>query len=216
MRRATRAACASEGVQVDLLESFSLSGDDSVASFAPALESGAWLGARWLTLLAKDEDRPRLVERLHALCEMCRPLGIGVLLEFTPRMCIRTFDDAATLVRQVGHPGLGIVADSLHMARTGAWDAAIAGLGSPLVRRAQVSDGPLTIDPEQGLYEAMSERQLPGAGQLPLAQMLQSIPDRIVIGIEVPQRAAMLAGVSAAERVRRAVDATRAVLSSLN
>ncbi len=209
MRRQTLEACRQCGVQVDLIESFLLEPSQDIAAFAPALESGAWLGARALTLLVRDPDRPRLIDRIHLMCELAEPLGLQVLMEFTPRMSIKTFADAAELAAQVARPSLGIVVDSLHMARTGAWTQTIPLLRSPLVRRLQLSDGPLVIAQEDGLHEAMSERQLPGEGQFALGELIAAVPDGIRIGIEVPQERAVRAGLSAAQRVKRAVDATR-------
>lgn len=212
MRRATRAACREAGVRVELLESFLLEPHTDIGAFAPALETGAWLGGRVLTLLVRDEDRPRLVDAIHRFLALAGSFGLQALLEFTPRMSIRTFEEAVVLAGQVNHPALGIVVDALHLARSGRWHASIGALGSPLVRRVQLSDGPWTLPPEQGLHEAMSERQLPGAGELPLRELMAAVPAGTPVGVEVPQESARLKGVSALERVRRAVDATRGVL----
>jgi sugar phosphate isomerase/epimerase len=209
MRRATAAACREHGVRIDALESFLLESQADIPAFAPALEAGAWLGARTLTLLVRDEDRTRLVDRIRAFLELAGGYGLQALLEFTPRMSVRTFAEAAQLAREVGDARLGIVVDALHMARTGAWAETLPLLASPLVRRVQLSDGPLLLPPEQGLHEAMADRQLPGQGELPLRELLASLPPGIPVGIEVPQERARLQGVPALERVRRAVDATR-------
>jgi hypothetical protein len=60
--------------------------------------------------------------------------------------------------------------------------------------------------------EAMHERQIPGEGELPLVSILRNVRPDVVVSGEVPLRSLEKAGVSAEERVRRIVDATRRVL----
>jgi hypothetical protein len=62
------------------------------------------------------------------------------------------------------------------------------------------------------ITEAVAERGIPGEGSFPLAAFLRCAPPGVTIEVEVPQTAARLAGVSALDRARRAVDATRALM----
>jgi hypothetical protein len=62
------------------------------------------------------------------------------------------------------------------------------------------------------MEEAMFERMVPGAGELPLRDLLSALPPDIVLEIEVPRRSLALAGVSAIDRTRPCVDAARRLL----
>jgi hypothetical protein len=49
---------------------------------------------------------------------------------------------------------------------------------------------------------------------LPLASFVEALPDGVVIGLEVPMDSARLQGISAADRVRRVVEAARSLMPS--
>ena len=58
----------------------------------------------------------------------------------------------------------------------------------------------------------MSERMVPGEGELPLREILSVLPSDIMLEIEVPRRSLALAGVSPLDRMRPCVDAARRML----
>ena len=67
----------------------------------------------------------------------------------------------------------------------------------------------IRIDPEYLIEEAAQERMVPGEGAFPLVGFLRAIPDDVVVGIEVPLRSRRESGMSALERSRLVVNATR-------
>jgi hypothetical protein len=79
----------------------------------------------------------------------------------------------------------------------------------------QICDGPLTVAQEEMIGEAVGERGVPGEGAFPLPAFLACAPPGVTIDVEVPQRTAMMAGVSALDRARRAVDATKALMARI-
>jgi hypothetical protein len=64
------------------------------------------------------------------------------------------------------------------------------------------------------MEEALHERLVPGAGELPLSDFLALIPREVVISIEVPQRSLAQAGIGPRERVGACIDAVRAMLGT--
>jgi sugar phosphate isomerase/epimerase len=62
--------------------------------------------------------------------------------------------------------------------------------------------------------EAIGGRLTPGDGALPLGAFTRALPPGTVIGIEVPNTALKDQGISAEERVRRAVAGTRMLLEN--
>jgi len=79
----------------------------------------------------------------------------------------------------------------------------------------QFCDAPLRGEKEY-FFEALEQRCMPGEGELPLADMLAALPRGIPLSIEIPHKRLAQAGVAHAERVRRAVEGTRAVLAKLD
>jgi hypothetical protein len=61
--------------------------------------------------------------------------------------------------------------------------------------------------------EAIYERMVPGAGELPLLDMLAALPEDRVVGLEIPMRASAEADVSAYDRLLPCVNSARALLA---
>lgn len=210
-RRATKAALRENGVGVDVIEAFYIRADTDIAAWRPAMESGAELGAKRIVMVHQLPDEALLLEKAAAFCEQADEFGLAPILEYTPRMTQKTFAQAKEFVARLGRPELTIEADSLHTARGGTPLSALAE-NHALISRAQICDGPATIGPEDGLHEAINERMVPGEGQLPLVDFLRSLPDGIVMGLEVPMQSRQQAGHDARRRVRDVVQGYRRVL----
>ncbi len=60
--------------------------------------------------------------------------------------------------------------------------------------------------------EAMTERLIPGTGDLPLLDVLAVIPTNVVIGIEIPMYSQARAGVGPRDRLDPCVAAARDLL----
>ena len=67
------------------------------------------------------------------------------------------------------------------------------------------------MPPEELRRESRTARLLPGEGELPLDALLDALPPDVAISVEAPS--ARDAHLPAAERARRALAATRAVLA---
>jgi hypothetical protein len=63
--------------------------------------------------------------------------------------------------------------------------------------------------------EALDDQLVPGAGQLPLYSFVRALPAGTVIGIEVPMTPSKNRGIGPAQRIERAVSATRRMLERL-
>jgi sugar phosphate isomerase/epimerase len=101
--------------------------------------------------------------------------------------------------------------DSLHLYRAGFTAADIAKLSPSIVGRAQLSDGPAEMPIDRQFDEALSNRLVPGDGELPLAEFLKTLPGGTVVGIEVPMGSLQAQGIGPEERVHRAVVGARSL-----
>lgn len=213
-RRTTIDVLKDNDVTVDVIEAFYLREDTDVAAWKPAMESGAAMGARRIVMVHQIADQDALLEKADAFCEQAGQYGLAPILEYTPRMTQKTFMEAKEFVRLLGRPEVTIEADSLHTARGGT-PLAVLAENHALISRAQLCDGPATIRPEDGLHEAVNERMVPGEGQLPLVEFLRSLPDGIILGLEVPMQSRRQAGRDARSRVRDVVEGYKRVLAQV-
>jgi sugar phosphate isomerase/epimerase len=206
-----RTALAEAAVSVSNIEVFPLDGSDT-ESFETGLAVGAALGARRATAHVHGAEGAAAVARFAAFCDQAARHGIDAGLEFNAFSAVRDVTAAAAIVRGAGRGNARLVVDLLHLMRSGGGPDDVAEVAD-LVDFVQLCDGPLTIAEDQRWREAVGERALPGAGEFPLAALLSPLRPGTIIDIEVPQSAARKAGVPALERITRAVEASRAVLS---
>jgi sugar phosphate isomerase/epimerase len=182
--------------------------------YAPAFECAADLGARCFSVLVSDADEQRRLENFCEACELAQSYGLHMNLEFVAFMAMPSLKDAVRLLQRAAQPNAGVVLDILHFVRSGGVIAELQTLDPKLIGAVQLSDGPKAPPPDQ-LHEAVSERMLPGQGEFPLREFVAGIPETLPIGVEVPLKSLRERGLSATERARRAVEATREVLARM-
>jgi sugar phosphate isomerase/epimerase len=207
---AIRRALADAALTVSNLEVFPLDRDGDFERFSEGLRIGAAIGATRATVHIHDATAAQAIERFAAFADYAHRFGIDTGLEFNAFSAVAGLAAAEAVVR--GASCGRIVLDMLHLVRSGDTAEDVARIAD-LVDFAQLSDGAATITDDLRWREAVGERMLPGHGSFPLAELLQPLRRETIIDIEVPQKSALKAGVTAFERCRRAVEATRAVLA---
>ena len=206
-----RAALDEHGVRLNNLEVFPLDHAGSGDEFEPALAIGAELGASRATAhvhnIASEQEG---IDRFAAFAAQAASHGLIAGLEFNHFSAVTDLGAAARIVCAAG---LGsVVLDTLHLVRSGGTADDVA-LAAGLIGYAQLSDGPAVMPGNKRWREAVAERLPPGEGDFPLAMLLASLAPATLFEVEVPQSAALNAGVPALDRCRRAVDASRALLT---
>ena len=207
----TAARLSASGVAVLDIESLFLTPETRAADHAALLEAGARLGARFLLTMCVDGDGARAAETFAALCALAAPLGITVVIEFARFTEVKTLAEAARFVGAAGQPNGAILIDVLHLFRSGGAPADLGTVPPALLPYAQLCDasGPPPADLR---LEARGDRRYPGEGDLPLAELLAALPAGVPLAVEAPCR--LYAHLPPLERARRALAATRALLTS--
>lgn len=203
------AALRESGVKINNIEAFLITPATEVQAFEPALELGAELGARGLSTQLFDDDEPRLLGNLVALCDMASRLGLKVAIEFMPLTpAWKTLPAAAGLVQRLAHPNLTLGIDILHLVRSGGSPEDVARLAPELVAYAQLCDGADLTVTDDYAEEAVGNRLTPGEGAFPLRALLQALPAGTPLELEIPQppRRPPL------ERIQHAVSMTRKLM----
>jgi len=210
-----RARLTSAGVEVYNLEFFPIAPEVDFEAYDRALRVGAAVGGRRATAHIHDSDESRALRTFDRFCRLAAGHGLQVGLEFTAFARVSTLDAAVAFIEKANQPNAAVAVDVLHLMRNGGDPARLAAIDPRLIGYMQICDGPLSIAPDDMMNEAVGERGIPGQGEFPLRAFLACAPAGVTIDVEVPQRTALLAGVSALDRARRAVTATRALMATM-
>ncbi len=197
------------GVSVLYVELISITETTRAADYKSLFETGAEIGATRLTVAGNTSDINLVADRFAEICILAREYGINPDFEFMPFRAIRTFNEAAEIVRRAGQPNGRILVDTLHVHRSASPIADIAKTDPALIGTLQICDAPaIAPPPEELVTEARTNRLMPGQGGLDLWSVIDALPADIAIGVEVPL-AARYPGLDPAARLTRMVKETR-------
>lgn len=163
--------------------------------------------------VAHDDVRRRLATLSTRAADTAPNLTLA--LEFLPIFSVRSFADAATIVRDVDAPNVGVLIDTLHFDRSGSSLDDLAAFPDVRLPYLQLADaGPHRPTDLHGLrIEALDGRLLPGDGVLPLVELLRAVPD-VPVSVELRSAALLDAHPDPDERARAVHSATMAVLAA--
>jgi len=193
--------CAQAEIEVLDVEAIRLGPEP--ADNEPVLEAAAELGARYINAVCEDPDLERLSDHFGELVRSAKPYGVRPVIEFMAYRSVRTLGDAVMIAAR--SDGGGILIDALHVRRCGVDLSELAGLRPGLVAYLQVCDAPLAAPPDP-VAEARTGRLLPGAGELPLGDLLAAVPGTVPVAVEAPHPAGRIDPAAFAARARRALD----------
>jgi 4-hydroxyphenylpyruvate dioxygenase len=210
LMRTTKVHLAATGIEVLDVELARISPNENPRDFERFLQAAAELGARHVITQLPDPDRSRKIDNFGRLCEMARPLGLTIDLEFPSWTETPDLGEATRVLRAADQPNAGILVDLLHFARSGSSVADLRQLPAEWFHFAHVCDAPAAIPrTNEGLiHTARFERLFPGEGGIDVHGILDALPAGIPYALEIP-RATLVAQVGAKEHARLAVAAAR-------
>ena len=183
---------------------------------AAIIDAAAEVGARFVLVASGPAPRQETVDGLGALAALAaeRAPELTVVLEFLPIFTIATLAAAASVIVELDRPNLGVLVDTLHLARSGgrpddlrAYDAALF----PYLQVADATTAPVDNSLAGLRDEALFGRLLPGAGVLPLGETMRIVAD-VPVSVELRSRQLYADFPDAARRAKRVLDATRSTL----
>jgi sugar phosphate isomerase/epimerase len=215
LRREMQAALRDRGIAISLGEGFTIRPEREVRELAQDLDIMQELGAERVNAVSLDPDRARTFDQFAQLAELAAARGMQSTVELCPILTINDLATALTLLRHVGRSDFRLLLDTMHLARSGAQPADLAALDPGLIGYVQLCDAPRTPRLTNYMEEATFERMVPGDGELPLREMLAALPHHgLTVSLEIPLRSQAEAGMGPEVRLRRCVDAARALLHS--
>lgn len=192
MARETRALLRATGLGVVDVEVLRLTDAPDLDAYARVLDAAAELGARFAVVSGFDRDERRLTTNYARLCALAAPHGLRPLLEPMAYSAVSTLAQAVRIATAAGQPQAGVLIDAIHLSRTGGALADVAALDPRLQGYVQWSDAPAAPPPDLDAIAAESRtaRLAPGDGELPLLELLATLPADAPISVEVPNDAA--------------------------
>lgn len=211
--RRMAAALQRSGVRVNNMDGFPLLPGVDWEIYEAKLDGAAQLDAAGIVTLAFDEDAIRFQEGFQRLGEMTRARGLTLILEFTPLSHVAGLADALAMIDRSGlRNHAKVLVDALHLYKSDGMAADVAMVPPGQIAGAQLCDGPANPSFEAYMLAAAGDRQLPGDGELPLADFIAALPPCVPIGLEVPLAAAIARGGSPTVRARLVVEASRRLI----
>ena len=187
MLRQTKRALAETGLQVHDIELARIADGVDVKSYAPALETAAELGARYVLTSIWTGQRAYALESLSELCDLARKMSLGVSLEFLTWTPIANLQQAAEMCRSVNRANCGLLIDTLHFNRSRVALEELDALPVEMFHFAHVCDAGREIPSsrEDLIYTAREARLDPGQGAIDPAAILGRLPN-VAYSLEIP------------------------------
>jgi len=210
LMKETKAHLADTDVGVWDIECARMGPDTEPESYLSFLETGAELGALHVLAQLPDPDFDRATDRFGRLCDLAKPLGLDVDLEFVSWTETPDLNRAADVLHAVDRPNARILVDTLHFDRSNSIVADLRQLPPEWFRYAQVCDAPKEkpTTNEGLLYEGRSERLFPGDGGIDVRGILACLSQDIPYALEIPGDS-LAAKVGLEEYARRALQSSR-------
>jgi len=189
LMKETQARLADSGMEVHDVELFRMDPSLDAESFIPILDAAAELQARNVIAQLPDPNRERATERFARLCDLAKPLGIFVSLEFPHWTETGNLAAAERIVRAVNRSNAGILVDMLHFGRSDSTLEALAEIPREWLRFAHVCDAAKEVPPTIAgmIRTGRDERQFPGEGGIDVRGILACMPQDIPYALEIPR-----------------------------
>ena len=213
MMKETKARMADTGIRVLDIELARMDPATEPESYLSFLEAGGELNARSVISQLPDPDRKRATERFARLCDLAKPFGLTVDLEFLSWTDTRDLKAAAAVLEAVDRPNAGILVDTLHFDRSRSSLDDLKNLPRKWFHFVHLCDATResSATAEEVIRTARTDRYFPGEGGLNLREILDCMPV-VPYSLEIPNDALMKV-LGPEEFARRAIRAAEKYLA---
>jgi sugar phosphate isomerase/epimerase len=182
-------AVDSEGINILDVEVIRMTDPSAVAAARPLLEAAQALGARYVIATVEDEDPVRRVETLAQIAELAAEHGTSIAVEFMLFSAAKDLETCVQIVTQCGAPNVVVLADSLHLERSGGKPSDLRLYPSELFAYAQICGAPgagAALDAQAARSEGVHGRLMPDQGDLPVREFIAALPTETILTVESP------------------------------
>ena len=190
MLRQTKRALDATGLKVHDIELVRIYDDLHPTRYLPAMEVAAELGARSVLSSIWTDKLDYAMEKFGEVCDLAKPFGLTVDLEFVPIAGVKTLAGAAHVLRTVQRDNAGLMIDTHHFHRSHDKVEDLEGLPPEWFHFAHLCDvsAEMPADPEEMTRIMREERLYVGEGGIDIAGILNRLPN-MVYSIELPNMA---------------------------
>jgi len=190
MIRRTKAALQETGIGVLDLELARIIEDVDPRSYLPAMETAAELGAKHVISSAWTSDQTDhdfVVERYAEICDLAKPFGLTVDLEFPTFSRLTNLQEAVDVVTAADRSNGGIFIDTLYFLYSKISLKEIEELPRDLFHLMHICDAPEEIPANRNgmVHIARDERLYLGEGCIDFSSIISRLPP-IPYSIELP------------------------------
>jgi sugar phosphate isomerase/epimerase len=212
LRSEMKAAMRDTGVRIGLGEGFRVGPDCSPSAFAVDLDIMAELGAKCVNAVCMDDDlvaSGAVKDGMAELAAMAGERGLIFTMEFFPPTGLNSIERVRDVIDHIGRGKARLLIDSMHFFRTGGTIESLKAIDPAMIGYVQLADSPAGPPGDDYMAMAMFERQVPGAGELPLRDFIAALPGEVTISVEVPRLDDLRAGLTPREHAARCIAAAR-------
>ena len=189
MLKQTKQALASTGLRVHDIELARVYEGVHPTRYLPAMEVAAELGAKAVLSSIWGGERDFYIEKFGEICDLAKPFGLTVDLEYVPIAAVASLAQAVDVLRAVNRSNAGLMVDMHHFHRARDDAADLDAVPREWFHFAQLCDAPAEIPTERAeMIRIMREaRMYVGEGGIDVASILAHIP-HCVYSIELPNK----------------------------
>lgn len=189
MLRQLKTALSSTGLRVHDIELARVYEGLHPTKYLPAMEVAAELGAKAVLSSIWGGERDFYLEKFAAICDLAKPFGLTVDLEFVPIATVSNLAQAVDVLRSIQRSNAGLMIDMHHFHRARDNPTDLDELPREWFHFAHLCDAPLEIPTERSeMIRIMREgRCYVGEGGIDVAGILAHIPP-CVYAIELPHK----------------------------
>ena len=190
--RALEALCRAvkeDDISILDVEVIRMTDPSCVVTARPLLEAAQALGARYVIATVEDEDPIRRLETLAQIAEMAAEHGTSIAVEFMLFSAAKDLDTCVQIVTQCGAPNVVVLADSLHLERSGGHPSDLRLYPPELFAYAQICSAPgagAALDAQAARSEGVHGRLMPDEGDLPVREFIAALPPETILTVESP------------------------------
>lgn len=183
----TKKALAATGLKIHDIELARVTDDIDPQTYLPAFEVSAELGAVSILSSIWTDKREVYLEKFAQICDLAKPLGLKVDLEYVPIAGVKNLAGAVDVLKTINRDNAGLMIDAHHFQRAKDSLAEIDTLPREWFHFGHLCDAPAEIPTQrEELIRIMREgRMYVGEGGIDIAGIFKRLPE-MVYSIELP------------------------------
>ncbi|EZH65691.1 AP endonuclease [Bacillaceae bacterium JMAK1] len=190
MFRDTRKALQETGIELLDIELAKINNGTNPLDYEPAFHVAAELGGKHVLSSIWTEDTVFAKECFAELCDIAKPYGLTVELEFVPIATVSTLQGAVDVLESTKRSNSGLMIDAHHFHRSRDRVEDLDHIPEEWFRYFHLCDavGQIPVDREEMTRIVREERLYIGEGGTNVGEVLKRIP-KIPMSLEMPHKA---------------------------